>query len=190
MKTPLPSTPCQIPELALSCYGCCGNTFSGKKKVERDIIQNTIEFEEIIGEETQNNINFVNQEEHETRLRSFRDRYSGETLGPSGLCLNLVQFKSGCLACPLHNMINELVPKEETKAPKEDLRQLPCDVNYECKTFKIWAVMGSEQKAEYVQWLSKRLDSINHYSYSMGNHDGKYIEQFLKERNEVFDEEM
>jgi hypothetical protein len=176
-----PSTPCQIPELALSCYGCCGNTFTGKKKVEKDIVQNTIELEEFI----ENN----DFESREDALNHFRDRYSGETLGPSGLCLNLVQFKSGCLACPLHNMINELVPKEEYVGPKEDLRQVPCDVNYECKTFKIWAAMGQEQRSEYVSWLSKRIDSINHYSYSMGNHDGKYIEQFLKERNEVLNEE-
>ncbi len=167
----IPKTPCQIPELNLSCYGCCGNEFKGRNKVKRDIEQNSFEFEELM------------QRGHS--LEYFRDRFDGDMLSPSGTCLNLVKFSNGCIACPLHPLINELVSRDEVIAPKEDIREFPCDVNYECKTFKIWEVMGDEQKLEYLKWLKIKKEELNHYSYSMGNHDGKFIEEFLKKRNQI-----
>lgn len=177
----LPPTPCQIPELNLSCYGCCGNQFTNSKQAEKDIIQNTIELEQNFS----NNKKSFSQESHEKSLKDFRDRYAGTTLGPSGVCLNLVQFNNGCLACPLHNLINELVPKNEFQGPSKDLRVEPCDVKYECRSFKLWKIMSKQQKEEYLIFLEKRIEKEDHFSYSMKNHDGIFIEEFLKKRNSM-----
>ena len=170
----IPKTPCQIPELKLSCWGCCGNNFKSREKVERDIEQNTIDFNEIILDEST-----------EEKLIEFRDRYDGYDLSPSGLCLNLIEFESGCLACPLHKMINKIVSERGFNPPKNDLRIIPCDVNYECKTFKLWKIFPQSQKKEYINWLIKERKSLNHYNYSLGNHDGVFIEKYLKERNQI-----
>lgn len=170
-----PIFPCQIPELNLSCYGCCGNDFTNKIQAQKDIIQNTIELEESLSYKESNS-----QEDQDKALVEFRDRYAGTTLGPSGVCLNLVQFNDGCLACPLHKSINALVPESEVKAPSEDLRQEPCDVNYECITFKKYVKLSNSQKEDYIKFLEKRVEKENHFSYSMKNHDGVFIEEFLR----------
>lgn len=172
-----PISPCQIPELNLSCYGCCGNDFTNKNQAQKDIIQNTIELEESLSYKESDT-----QEAQDKALIEFRDRYAGTTLGPSGVCLNLVQFESGCLACPLHKSINALVPESEVRGPSSDLRQEPCDVNYECITFKKYVKLSNSQKEDYIKFLEKRVEKENHFSYSMKNHDGVFIEEFLRKK--------
>ena len=161
--------PCQIRELNLSCYGCCGREFGSKKEVEKDIDINTYEFSLL-------------EEYDEKELLEFRDRLDNDrwALTPSGICANLIDFDDGCYACPLHNKIQELVPKSKFVAPEKDLRIGHCDENYECETFILWKQISDSQKEEYVKWLSKKVP-INHYDYSTKNIDGILIKEFLDE---------
>lgn len=161
-------TPCQIEELNLSCWGCCGREFKTKNKVERDLQINTKIFKKIKTPST-------------VKLLLFRDRLGHpDILMPSGLCSNLIDFKDGCIACPLHKEANIIIPKNKFLAiHKKDLRKNHCDVNYECETFKIWKKLNENDKKKYIKWLSKK--TFNHYDYSLQNHDGIIINKFLKE---------
>lgn len=164
--------PCQIRELNLSCYGCCGRDFKSRAEIERDMKINTQEFKLIKFPST-------------LRLLQFRDRYdeNPDVVTPSGLCSNVVNFGKGCIACPLHKFAKDIIPQDRfTQIHKKDLRENYCDVNYECETFKIWSKLNKKQKEGYVNWLSKR--KFNHYDYSTKNLDGEIINKFLSEFDE------
>lgn len=167
--------PCQVREIGLSCYGCCGSSdFGGKREVLKDLEENSFEFEKIMRK------NKLIRD----KLVEFRDRFPADGLPPSGVCFNLVEFKDGCIGCPLHHLINEVVEKDVFEGTKEDLREFPCDVNYECKTFKLFEKMDSSQRKAYFEYLQDCVVGTfeNSYEYSMNVHDGIYIEKFLKKK--------
>lgn len=160
--------PCQILDgnKILSCYGCCGRDWRSKEEILSDLAQNSQDFEKI---------------KHKTQLRllQFRDRLSEnpDELTPSGLCSNLVKFNSGCIACPLHPKINEIVDKKEYRAPhKKDLRINHCDIHYQCPTFDWWLEASDEEKENFVSWVLKQ--NYEAYEYSEENVFGKLLEKF------------
>jgi len=164
-----PSFPCQIKELNLSCWGCCGREFGTKAEVEKDIDINTYEFSQL-------------ENYNDSELLKFRERLSDDrwALTPSGICSNLVDFDGGCYACPLHNLVGEIVDKKKYVAPKKDLRIGHCDENYECETLILFKQFSQDQKEKYVKWLSTKTP-INHYNYSTKNVKGVLIKEFLDE---------
>ena len=163
--------PCQLPFLNLSCYGCCGRNFKSKEEVEKDIKENTNEF---------NNI----KQKSILRLLQFRDRLSEnpDDLKPSGVCSNLVEFNKNCIACPLHPLIQKIVDKKTFLQPtKKDLRINHCDINYECETLIFWKTLTDEQKLKFIKWTAKQ--NYNHYKYSVDNIEGIAIRKFFEEEN-------
>lgn len=161
---------CQIPKFNLSCWGCCGRGFRSQKDVERQIEKNTFEFKKI-------------KVPSSIRLLMFRDRFSDDNwdVSSSGVCSNLVKFKNGVYACPLHKYINDLVSKKEFLAiHKKDLRWEHCDVNFECESVILFDNLSDDIKEEYIEWLSNH--KFNHYEYSIGNIEGTSIRKFLDER--------
>ncbi len=164
-----PKVPCQIPELGISCYGCCSPGLTTEKEVLRDIQENTIELNEELEKEQDN----------ETALINFKKRYDNDEFPKSGVCFNLVQFSETCFACPLHNKINEIVPKEQLEGPKKDLRIGHCDVNFECETFIYYKLMSGEQKKKFVEWVKNK--GYNVHKYSIENIEGRLIKEFYNE---------
>ena len=173
--------PCQIPELGISCYGCCGRDFKSKEEVERDLKINSKDFKSI---------------KHPTQYKMllFRDRLSPDPdiVTPSGLCSNVVQFNSTCTACPLHPLINKLIEKKKYNFPfnkqkhssqQKDPRYGYCDVNYECATFKYYAQFNDTQRREFIEWIKKQ--KIDNYTYSMKNGDNILIEEFMRETKKI-----
>lgn len=169
--------PCQIPQLGISCYGCCGRDFKSREEVERDLAINTKEFNSIT---------------HPTRYKMmlFRDRLSSDPdiVTPSGLCSNAVRFNSTCTACPLHPLINKLIDKRKYNFPfnkkkhtsqTRDPRQGYCDIHYECATFKYYKHFSYEQKQAYIKWV--RDKKFDNYTYSMKNGDNILIKEFMEE---------
>jgi hypothetical protein len=65
--------PCQIPELNLSCYGCCGNNFKTENSVKKQIKENTLEFKKI-----QHSYSSLKQIWFRDRIKSY--------VTPSGVC--------------------------------------------------------------------------------------------------------
>ena len=168
------SYPCQLKDLNLSCYGCCGVDFGSEEEVSGDLFLNTNDFNKIQSE-------FGNNED---KLKKFRDRFSDAEIGSSGVCMNLVDFGSGCEACPLHPFINKIVSKNQTVAPSSDLRVGYCDTKYECETVKFWNYMKLEQRKEFFEFVKSK--KYSNHEYSMKNESGELIKEFLG-RNEFVD---
>jgi hypothetical protein len=168
------SYPCQLREIGLSCYGCCGVDFGTKEEVDSDLFLNTNDYKKINSEELTN----------DEKLKKFRDRFSDTEIGESGVCMNLVNFGSGCAACPLHPAINKIVDKNETVAPNSDLRVGYCDTKYECETLKFWNYMRLDQREEFVLFVKNK--KISNHEYSIKNESGELIKEFLV-RNEFVD---
>jgi hypothetical protein len=167
-------TPCQIPHLKLSCYGCCGRNFTSKKEIKKDIKVNTSEFLKIKIPST-------------LRLLQFRDRFSEDPsdLTPSGICSNLVDFGNGLIACPLHKYANKLISKDKLlRLNKKDLRFNHCDINCKCETFIFWEMLTENQKDDYIKWLSNK--SYDLHEYSTKNLKGEIIRKFLDEKEIKF----
>lgn len=184
-KQSLPKVPCQIPELNLSCYGCCGRDFKDKKSVEKDLKLNTKIFNSIKSKPTQ------------YKLMQFRDRFSDnpDDVAPSGLCSNAVEFNSGCIACPLHPLINKIVEKKEYNFPfnkekhtssNKDPRYNYCDVNYECATFEYFKHFSKQQIEEFVKWVKEK--KYDNYTYSMENGDDILIRKFMTDKGWITEE--
>jgi hypothetical protein len=168
---PLELAPCQVPNLNLSCYGCCGRNFKTQEKIEKDIKDNTIDFKEIKIPST-------------LRLLQFRDRLSEnpDDLKKSGICSNLVDFGNNIYACPLHKNIQQLIPQEQKLfIHKKDLRINHCDVNCECETLIFYKLFSDKQKQEFIDWLNKQ--NYTNYAYSNENIKGELIKKFMDNKN-------
>jgi len=164
------SYPCQLKDLKLSCYGCCGDDWTSKADVENDIWLNSKDFKEI----------YSDNEKSVLDLEFFRDRFAKDEVSKSGVCMNLVDFGSRCLACPLHPKVNKIVSCKKTVAPISDLRVGHCDVNYECETVKFWNLMNSVQRSEFIEFLI--LKDLDNYEYSMKNVSGELIKEFFESK--------
>lgn len=77
---------CQNEALRLSCFGCCGHSFSSKPLIKDVISKNTAEFRQF-----------------DSKL-AFRDR--SDTLA-CGICRNLIFFSDKRYGCPLHPEQNQ-----------------------------------------------------------------------------------
>jgi hypothetical protein len=180
-----PKVPCQIPELNLSCYGCCSPGLGSEKEVLRDVRENTIELNEILDKVYKNESKaevsriLENEKNNKKAPINFKERYDNDQFPKSGVCFNLVQFSETCFACPLHNKINEIVPKNQFEGPKKDLRVGHCDVNYECETFIYYKLMSDEQKKLFVKWVKEK--GYNFHKYSIENIEGSLIKAFYNE---------
>ncbi len=131
---------CQLKELKLSCFGCCGNEYSNKKKLIRDIRKNIKEFE---------------------KSKSL-NRYMSRTteLRDSGICSNLL-FKNAKFFCPGH-------PKLNGKKDYRDLDS-DCEKEHICKTFHSFQKWDKEKQQQFLSFLKlKNLDSYI-YSIKMDN---------------------
>ena len=158
---------CQLPEIKLSCYGCCGRAFKSKEDVEKDIDDNSRDFFKIHVPST-------------VRLIDFRDRLSKDNwkVKNSGICSNLVKFRCGIIACPLHKSINKLISTDEFFAiHKKDLRFGHCDVNFECESVKIFKKLSQEQRKAFLDWVKKQ--DFDSYRYSKLTVDGILLRNFL-----------
>ncbi len=155
------SYPCQLRHVGLSCYGCCGVDFTEKEDVETDLELNNIDFNKAMSEKDLSN---------EEKLKKFRDRYTDDQVGSSGVCMNLLDFGSDCEACPLHPFINKIVDKSKTVAPNSDLRVGYCDTKYECETLKFWSFMPLSQREEFVEFVKAK--NFSNFEYSMKNESG------------------
>ena len=164
----LNSYPCQLKDLNLSCYGCCRNGISSSNQIKTDLLQNNIDFKKY----------FLDREMSSDNLVKFRNRYSIKETLNSGVCRNLVDFGSGCVACPLHPFVNSIVSKVKTIAPKEDLRVGFCDTKFECDTLKVWSTMNLSKRKQFIRFLESK--KLNNHSYSMSNIDGNLIQEYFR----------
>ena len=160
----IPKTPCHIPSLQLSCWGCCGNNFESREEIEEDIKQNTFEFKK-----------HFNAGKTRDDLKKFRDRFRSDEISPSGICFNLVELSHNCYGCPLHPLVQKS-SKKENKDFKMDLREGHCDIHYECETYKYWKKQDNKKKSVFLEFIKQR--SVDNYTYSIENGDDIMIKKF------------
>ena len=129
---------CQLDELKLSCFGCCGNSYSNKKKLMQDIKKNTLEFN-----------NKKNITQFMTRTHHLKD---------SGICANLI-FKDKKFFCPGHPALHS---RRDYRNLDPD-----CHKDHICKTYGLFQIWTQEKKLKFLNFLkSKKFDSYT-YSIKM-----------------------
>jgi hypothetical protein len=122
---------CQLKELDLSCFGCCGNHYSNKKKLMRDIKKNTLEFD-----------NRKSTKDFMSRKKELRF---------SGVCANLI-LKDGKFFCPGHKAIHKTMDFRDIDKD--------CDQGYLCKTCYLFDSWDEEKQNKFIEFLkSKNMDS-------------------------------
>ncbi|MAE42455.1 hypothetical protein CMO93_01680 [Candidatus Woesearchaeota archaeon] len=131
---------CQPNELKLSCFGCCGNSYTNKKKIIRDIRKNTLEFE------------------NKKSLKSFMTRTT--ELRSSGICANLI-LKDEKFFCPGHPQLNKNIDYRNLDPD--------CHKEHICKTYSLFQTWNKEKQKQFLNFLkSKKLNSYA-YSIRLDN---------------------
>jgi len=131
---------CQLKELGLSCFGCCGNSYSNKKKLMRDIKKNNLEFD------------------NKKSLTKFMSRT--KELRSSGICANLV-FQDKKFFCPGHPALNN---NRDYRNLDPD-----CDKEYVCKTFGLFQEWSKEKQKQFLDFLKEKIFDSFSYSIRMDN---------------------
>ena len=131
---------CQLKELRLSCFGCCGNDYENKRKLMRDIRKNTLQFE------------------NSKSIKQFMSRT--KNLRSSGVCANII-YKDGKFYCPGHIAIHK---SKDYRDLDPD-----CEKEHLCKTCYLFNTWGKEKQEQFLDFIkSKKLDSYT-YSIRMDN---------------------
>ncbi|MCH8328791.1 MAG: hypothetical protein IIB81_00170 [Nanoarchaeota archaeon] len=142
---------CQIEELGLSCFGCCGNDYDHKKKLVRDIRKNTLQFN------------------NSKSIRSFMTRTT--ELRSSGICANVV-FKDGKFFCPGHPALHH---GKDRRSLDPDCER---DKDDGCKAYILFQKWNKEKQKQFLDFIkSKRLDS---YTYSIKMDNDSLLKEFEK----------
>ncbi|MBW2998869.1 hypothetical protein KY321_04990 [Candidatus Woesearchaeota archaeon] len=137
---------CQIEDLKLHCMGCCGHDFKSREEVEAAIKKNTESF-------------------HRAKDKKKWALRSPGYVRPCGICYSIIL--DGYKAyCPLHPSKNQ----------GKDLRDSDCDLNYLCKTFKLFNTWDEKKQQKFLDFLkSKKLDW---YEYSTGMDQDTLLKEF------------
>ena len=141
---------CQLNELGLSCFGCCGRNFWKKEWIKESIDKNTEEYK------------------NSNSLTEFRDRFYRQDIRSTGICPHVIWTSKGRFGCALH-------PK--FTGSDEDLRQNHCNPQYLCKTMRYFLSWDEATKKRYIDFI--RSKSLDWYDYSILTDNNKLLEEFL-----------
>lgn len=145
---------CQLPELGISCWGCCGHSFSSKDDVSRSLKKNTVEYEKSVDK-----VKWANRSEY---------------LRKSGICRNLIK-KGDEIFCPLHPLRND---GQDLRTKHIGHSKIDCDMNYLCKTFYEFNVMDEETQKKFILFIKSK--NPDWYTFSIKIDDGSYLKDFLE----------
>ena len=129
---------CQLIELDLSCFGCCGNHFEDKSDLKRDIRLNTKRYQE-----KKNELGYL--------------KHISKDLRSSGICKLVIYIDGENVGCPLHPQLNSGL----------DLRAGHCDIEYNCTTKSEFESWDKKTRMEFIDYIiQKNLDKVE-YSIKM-----------------------
>lgn len=132
------------------CFGCCGRDFKAKERVIKDIKKNTDDFYN-----------------HNDMIK-FRDRKEKLNLRPSGVCRNAILIDDSVL-CPLHPNMND----------GNDARDGHCDINYLCKTAKIFNSWNKRKQRKFLRFVKRK--KMDWFDYSLNVDNGELLKEFYEE---------
>ncbi len=149
---------CQLPELGLSCIGCCGSHLKEKERALEDIKKNTLELAKY------------------ARLKDYVNRAKPDELRESGLCRNVTFIgydkKSGnvLVGCPAH---------PEMENPEIDDRDSHCNIGHLCKLTQVFEYWDDEKRKSFFEFLQKRVhDGMDWYEYSIKMDNDELLKEF------------
>ncbi|MBL7055766.1 hypothetical protein ISS07_02530 [Candidatus Woesearchaeota archaeon] len=143
---------CQLKDLNLSCFGCCGNTYSNKKKLLNDIKKSSKEFE-----------NKKSITQFMTRTKHLKE---------SGICANLI-FKNDKFYCPGHPTLHN---GKDFRNLDPD-----CDKNFLCLTFSSFQTWDKKKQKEFLEFIKKKVSNgMDSHAYSINMDNGKLLKEFEK----------
>lgn len=146
---------CQIKELNLSCIGCCGHDFTGRKAVIEGIRKNTAEYRKV---------------KTRSDLLKFRDKQ--HLLRHCGICTCLI-FENSEITCPIH-----------PKKLGEELRKDYCDIDHLCRPALEFNNLNWFKKRRFLKFIENKLNNgMDWYEYSILCDNGKLWEEF--ENNKI-----
>jgi len=147
---------CQMPEIGLSCFGCCGNNYANKKKLMRDINKNTLEFD-----------NKKSTSQFMTRHKELRS---------SGICASLI-LKDDKFFCPGHPAINS---GRDYRNLDPD-----CDKDFLCKTFGLFQHWDEDKQKKFLEFLKEKKDSgMDIFTYSIRMDNNSLLKEFEEKLKE------
>ncbi len=138
---------CQIPELGLSCIGCCGGELAEKERVLEDIKKNTLELSTF------------------SNLKDFINRCPPEQLRDSKICRNITfigfdkKSRNVLIGCPAH---------PDFSGDTSDDRENHCDVVHLCKITQAFNCWDEKKKRAFFSFLEKEVKTgLDWYEYSI-----------------------
>jgi hypothetical protein len=136
----VPDAICQLPELKLSCFGCCGYDWAPIERLKKQVAMNTWRF---------------------TKMYSSKETFAETTIGVTevGICKGVIQFDDGSVGCPLHPKRND----------GNDLRSGDCLRNYECNALRHYKKWTKERRLEYLEHIAKGNYDTYTYSIANAN---------------------
>ncbi|MFC1755660.1 hypothetical protein ACFL96_20110 [Thermoproteota archaeon] len=144
---------CQMPDLGISCVGCCGRIIHRKPSVEEALKKNTIEHK------------------HKSDIKEFIWRHPPNDLRACGICPNLVKddVRKGKVFCPAHPERNQGI----------DHRDGYCDTLHLCKTAFLFDLWEKDLQKRFIAFIKHKVrkKQLDWYSYSIEmDNDGLLIE--------------
>jgi hypothetical protein len=152
---------CQNKDLGLSCFGCCGNNYTTRKDVLRDIRINTLRFEKY-----KERFDLPAQKE---AFFGFLNAVSSD-IRQSGVCKLLVYLdkKRRLVGCPLHPGQNN----------GKDFRDNHCEKYHQCKANFLFTKWPKQKQKLFIQFLKDK--NLDFYEYSIRLDNDQLINEFLK----------
>lgn len=127
---------CYIPGLKLSCFGCCGHHFAGKRALHSFFAKNKRELKKYL-ESGKTHKDFMNRE---------------PLLSTCGACYSLIRDK-GMYVCAVH----------PNRIGRPDIRVKHCDYDYLCKGASFVNNLDEGERKLFYQFLkAKKFDSFDY----------------------------
>jgi hypothetical protein len=139
-KWDIPDAICQLPQLHLSCFGCCGYDWATIEPVKKQIVMNTFYY---------------------TKLYSSKEAFADSTIGITdvGVCKGVVNLEDGSVGCPLH-------PKQNDG---KDLRTGDCLRNYECNALRHYKKWPRDRRLQFLEHVARGNFDTYSYSMANAN---------------------
>jgi len=139
-KWAVPDAICHLPEIQLSCFGCCGYDWAPIERLKKQVAMNTWRF---------------------TKMYSSREAFADTTVGVTevGICKGVINLDDGSVGCPLH-------PKRNGG---KDLRAGDCLRNYECNALRQYKKWPEEKRLAYLEHIVRGNYDTYSYSMANAN---------------------
>jgi len=139
-KWAVPDAICQLPQLGLSCFGCCGYDWAPIEQLKKQISMNTWRF---------------------TKMYTSKDAFAQTTTGITavGICKGVIELDDGSIGCPMHPAQNG----------GKDLRAGDCLQHYECNALRHYKKWPTERRVQYLEFIARGKFDTYTYSLSNSN---------------------